>query len=407
MGQELVRAIEQISREKGIEKEVMGEAVAAAVLSASRKHYKFADNLVARFNWESGEVEIFKKMKVVPEVADTNTEISLEEAREINPEAKESDELDIRLESPPDFGRIAAQTAKQVIIQRVREAERDVVFSEYVKREKELVNGIVQKIEGRNIIVDLGKTEAVLPSNEQIPKEYYRQGDRVRALLLSVKRASRGPQLLLSRAHPDFVVRLFELEVPEFSEGILEIKGAVREAGKRTKIAVYSWDDKVDPVGTCVGVRGSRVQSIVRELEGEKIDIIRWSSDPKVFVTNALSPAQIKHIREVDKETMGVLVADDQLSLAIGKQGQNARLASRLTGWKIDIKSESKLKEEKDQIQREQTGGDLAQPPEVDITGEDSSQMPEVEEKKTQSALDTARELLNLKPKSEDTSESL
>ncbi len=247
------------------------------------------------------------------------------------------------------MGRIAAQTAKQVIVQRVREAERDVIYNEFSKRKGDLINGIIERFEGRDIIVDLGKTEALLAYNEQIPNESYHRSDRVRAILLDVKKTGRGPQLILSRAHPSFVIKLFEMEVPEIYEGLLEIKGAVREPGRRTKIAVQSHDGKVDPVGTCVGMKGSRVQSIVRELEGEKIDIIRWTPDRREFTVNALSPAKIRSINQIDDDTMQVIVADDQLSLAIGKKGQNARLAARLTGQKIDIKSENQLNQEKEE----------------------------------------------------------
>jgi len=358
MGQELIRVIEQVSREKGIDKEVLISAVEAAVLSASKKRYKFVENIKAHFNRETGEIELFRLKKVVATVQNPHTEISLDEAHQIDPALKEEDQVQIKLETFA-FGRIAAQTAKQVIVQRVREAERDAIYQEFKSRQGELINGIVQRFEHRHIIVDLGKTEAILPYSEQIPKEVYRRGDRLRALLLEVTKSTRGPQLILSRAHPDFVRRLFELEVPEISEGILEIKGTVREAGKRTKIAVLSHDDKVDAVGTCVGMKGSRVQAIVRELEGEKIDIIRYSYDPKIFVTNALSPAQVKHIRQVDEQTMEVIVADDQLSLAIGKKGQNARLASKLTGWNIDIKSESRLQKEQKQATLQKQAQDL------------------------------------------------
>jgi len=364
MGQELIRVIEQISKDKGIAKDVLIEVVEAAVLSASKKRFRYSDNLEARLNLKTGEIELFQVKKVVDKVNIPEREIGLEEAKALEPEAELDSSVRVKLE-PQDFGRIAAQAAKQVIIQRVREAEREIIYAEYKQREGELINGIVQRLEHRDIIVDLGRAEAILPYSEQIPRETYRRGDRVRAVLLEVKKTGHGPQLIMSRAHPRFITKLFELEVPEIYEGILEIKGIVREPGKRTKIAVCSHDDKVDPVGTCVGMRGSRVQAIVRELEGEKIDIIRWASDPKVFVSNALSPAQIKHIRQVDEETMEVVVADDQLSLAIGKKGQNARLAAKLTGWKIDIKSETQYQKEKVIRQAEERAKSLTELPGV------------------------------------------
>jgi N utilization substance protein A len=348
MSQEIVRVIEQVSREKGIDKAVLVEAVEAAIVSAAKKYYKAEENITACLDWETGDIELFQTKEVVSSVQSPDTEISLAEAQKIDPAVEEGGTLKIHLEAP-NLGRIAAQTAKQVIVQRVREAEREVIYQEYKKREGELVNGIIRRFERRDIIVDLGRTEAVLPYSEQIPNETYRRGDRVRAILLEVRKTGHGPQLVLSRAHPNFVTRLFELEVPEIYENILEIKGTAREAGRRTKIAVVSHDSKVDAVGTCVGLKGSRVQSIVRELEGEKIDIVRWTNDIKEFATNALSPAQIRSIKQIDDETIEVIVADDQLSLAIGKKGQNARLAAKLTGFKIDIKGEGQLKKDKEE----------------------------------------------------------
>jgi N utilization substance protein A len=353
MGQEIIRVIEQVGKEKGINKQVLVEAVEAAIVSAAKKCYKSGENIAASLNLETGEIELYQIKRVVSSVKDANTEISQAKAKKIDPNLKKGDEAKVKLESQ-NLGRIAAQTAKQVIVQRVREAEREVIYQEFKQRQGELVNGIIQRFERRDIIVDLGRTEAILPYNEQIPHESYRRGDRVRAILLEVNKTGHGPQLILSRAHPDFVTRLFELEVPEIYEGILEIKGTVREAGRRTKIAVLSHDSKVDAVGTCVGMKGSRVQSIVRELEGEKIDIIRWTNDIREFTINALSPAQIRSITQIDEETMEVVVADDQLSLAIGKKGQNARLAAKLTGLKIDIKSETQLREEREQKKRQQ-----------------------------------------------------
>jgi N utilization substance protein A len=352
MAQEIIRVIEQVSREKGIEKGVLIEAVEAAIVSAAKKCYKLEDNVTAHLNWETGVIDLCQVKEVVSSVQLPDIQISLDEAREIEPGVQEGDSLKFNLESL-DLGRIAAQTAKQVIVQRVREAEREVIFQEFKKREGELVNGIIRRFERRDIIVDLGRTEAVLPYSEQIPNETYRRGDRVRAVLLEVKKTGRGPQLILSRAHPSFVTRLFELEVPEIYENILEIKSTAREAGRRTKIAVVSHDSKVDAVGTCVGLKGSRVQSIVRELEGEKIDVVRWTNDIREFTLNALSPAQIKSITQTDEGTLEVVVADDQLSLAIGKKGQNARLAAKLIGLRIDIKSESQQKKEQEENKRQ------------------------------------------------------
>ncbi len=354
MAQELMRAIEQVSKEKGIDKNVLIETVEAAILSASRKRFKSMDNLIAKFNTDSGEVELFQKRLVVSEVTDTDREILLAEAENLFHNVQLNEEVNCKVTVAEDFGRIAAQTAKQVIVQRMREAERDSIQQEFKKREGELVNGIVQRIEGRNIIINLGRTDAILPYSEQVPKEVYKRGDRVRAYLLEVSRTNRGPQILLTRTHPGMVVCLFKLEVPEINEGILEIKGTVREPGYRTKIAIYSYDHNVDPVGTCVGMRGSRVQAIVRELEGEKIDIIKWNEDPTIFAANALSPAQITRISKTGPDSLEVVVADDQLSLAIGKRGQNVRLAARLTGWKIDIKSLSDVQKERAVMEKNQ-----------------------------------------------------
>ncbi len=358
MSQEIIRVIEQVSKEKGINKKVLIEALEAAIVSAAKKSCKSEENLTAHLNEETGEIEVYQVHNVVSSVENAATEISLADAQKMDSSLKEGDEIRDKLEFH-DLGRIAAQTAKQVIVQRVREAEREVIYEEFKKREGDLVNGIIQRFERRDIIVDLGRTEAILPYSEQIPKEKYNRGDRVRAILLEVSNTGRGPQLILSRAHPDFVTKLFELEVPEIYEGILEIKGAVREAGRRTKIAVLSSDSRVDAVGTCVGMKGSRVQSIVRELEGEKIDIIRWTTDIKEFIVNAMSPAKIKNIKQVDEGTVEILVDDDQLSLAIGKKGQNVRLASKLAKIKIDIKSESQLQESKDQEKRKKMAASI------------------------------------------------
>jgi N utilization substance protein A len=337
----LKHTIDQIVKEKGIDKSVILEALEQAVLSAANKKYRNTRELEAHYNEEMGEVELFEFVTVVDEVQDSYKEIDLEEAKEVDPEVEIGDSLGMKIDSS-DFTRIAAQTAKQVIIQKVREAERETIFEEFKDRKSELVNGIVRRFERGEIVVDLGRVEAVLPHNEQAPREVYRQGDRIKGLITDIRMTPKGPQILLSRTSPDLLAKLFEAEVPEISEGIVEIKCVVRDPGSRSKIAVYSRDSNVDPVGACVGMRGSRVQNVVSELRGEKIDIIPWSEDIARFACNALAPAVVSKVY-IDEEmrTMEIIVADDQLSLAIGKRGQNVRLAARLTGWKTDIKSES------------------------------------------------------------------
>jgi N utilization substance protein A len=342
----LKHTIDQIVKEKGIDKGIILEALEQAVLSAANKKYRNTRDLEAHYNEDFGEVELFEFVTVVEEVTDSYKEIDLEEAREEDPSAQVGDSLGMKIDAS-DFTRIAAQTAKQVIIQKVREAERETIFEEFKDRNGELVNGIVRRFERGDIIVDLGRVEAVLPHNEQASREVYRQGDRVKALITDIRMTPKGPQILLSRTNPLLLSKLFEAEVPEISEGIVEIKGVVRDPGSRSKIAVYSNDSNVDPVGACVGMRGSRVQNVVSELRGEKIDIIPWSDDIARFACNALSPAVVSKVY-IDEEnrSMEVIVTDDQLSLAIGKRGQNVRLAARLTGWKTDIKSESKAASE-------------------------------------------------------------
>ena len=344
MNQELLHLIEQISREKGVEKSVVIDVVLSAVLSAARKRFGTTDNINARLDEETGVIALFssKTVRCEDDIVDDSLEISLEEAREIHPAAAVGDFVEVQHDID-DFGRIAAQTAKQVIIQKVREAERDMVYRDFKDRQGELVNGLVARIEREgNLIVDLGKTEGLLPRREQSFRETFKRSDRIRAYITEVKRASSGPQVILSRTHPGFLMRLFEMEVPEIYEGIVEIKGAVRDSSGRAKIAVVSHDKDVDPIGACVGLKGMRVQSVVQELRGEKIDIIQWTDDQVQYVRNALSPAKVArvYVNEAEK-TMQVIVPDDQLSLAIGKRGQNVRLAAKLTHWKIDIKSES------------------------------------------------------------------
>jgi N utilization substance protein A len=345
VNQEILRIIEQISREKGIEKEVLLAGVEAAVLSAAKRRYGPVEGLHAHLHPQTGALELTIAKTVVAQVKDAKTEMTLEEAKAYNPEAQLGDVLHVPLEIE-GFGRIAAQTAKQVIIQKVREAERDIIYSEYKGREGELVNGVVQRFEKGDIILDLGKTEALLPRKEQSAREAFQRGERVRAYILEVRKSTSGPQIIVSRTHPGLIERLFEMEVPEIYEGIVEIKGAVREPNGRAKIAVYSRDRAVDPIGACVGMRGVRVQAVVQELRGEKIDIVQWSEDPATFVANALSPAKIYKINvHPESHAMEVIVEDDQLSLAIGKKGQNVRLAAKLTKWRLDIKSRSEYEQ--------------------------------------------------------------
>jgi N utilization substance protein A len=334
--------IDQVGKDKGIDRKVIIEALEQAVLTASRKKYGHQGEIEVHYNEEAGEVELFQFKQIVEEVTNPSTEISLEEARELDSEAQIGDSLGVKLNT--DFGRIGAQTAKQVIIQKVRDAERENVYNEFKDRKGDLVSGTVQRMEKGNLYISIGRAEAVLFSREQIPGETYRQGERLRAYILEVQKNSKGPQIFLSRTHPGFLVKLFEMEVPEISEGVIKIISAAREPGERAKVSVYSSNRDVDPVGACVGMKGSRVQNVVQELRGERIDIIPWSQDQAKYVCNALAPAKISRVY-IDEENrhMEVVVADDQLSLAIGKKGQNVRLGSKLTGWKIDIKSESRM----------------------------------------------------------------
>lgn len=353
MKSELMVVIDQIGREKGIDKAKVIAALESALLTAAKKRFGHSENIQVDIDVETGEISIVKKKTIAENVLDSKNEISLEEARLIDEEAEMGDEIGSLIELE-EFGRIAAQAAKQVICQKVREAEWESIEREYSKKEGELVHGVILGQERRNYLVDIGKTEALLPIQEQIPRESHRRGDRVRALLLEVRRTSKDVQVILSRAHPQFVVKLFGLEVPEIAEKIVEIKGVVREPGDRTKISVASRDKAVDPVGACVGVKGSRVQAIVRELHGEKIDIIPWTNDPRVFIGEALNPASIEKVGiDEQKKSALVVVADSQLSLAIGKNGQNVRLAAKLTGWKIDIISSTEYEKQKLERDRE------------------------------------------------------
>ncbi len=342
---ELKSMIDQVAREKGLDREILINTLEEAMRSAARRKLGSKVEVDVAYNDDLGEVEIFEFKEVVEEVDDPETQVDLEQAHDLDPDCEVGDELGVKVDTT-DFGRIAAQSAKQVIIQRMKDAERDIIYEDYKDRKGEIINGIVQRFDKGNIIVNLGRTEAVLPSKEQVPREGYRPGDRVRAFVLDVKRISRGPQIVLSRTHPGFIQALFELEVPEIAETIVTIEGVAREAGSRTKLGVSSRDRDVDPVGACVGMKGSRVQAVVQELRGEKIDIIAYDPDPARFVVNALAPAEISRV-VVDEvnNSMEVIVADEMLSLAIGRRGQNVRLASKLTGWRIDVKSESKYGE--------------------------------------------------------------
>jgi len=347
MNRELITVIDEIGRQKGIDKGRVIGAIESALQTAAKKRFGQAENIQVEIDPKTGEISVVSKKTIVEEVSNPKAEISLAEARQYDSEAEVGDEIGSLIEMN-ELGRIAAQTAKQVIFQKVREAEWEAVQKEYSTRQGDLVTGIILGMERRNYLVDLGKTEAILPIQEQIPREAYRRGDRVKALLLEVRRTPKDVQVILSRSHPQFVAKLFEVEVPEIMEKIIEIKSVVREPGDRTKIAVTSRDKAVDPVGACVGIKGSRVQAVVRELRGEKIDIITWTQDPRVFIAEALNPATIEKVGiDEEKKSALVVAADSQLSLAIGKNGQNVRLAARLTGWKIDIISATEYEKEK------------------------------------------------------------
>jgi N utilization substance protein A len=347
----LKAVIDEVEKVKNIDREIVIDALKSAMLTAARKRLGLTADLEAHYNEDLGEIEVFEFKKIVAEVTNPSLEIEFEQAKQLDPELDENSlggDLGVKVDSK-ELGRIAAQTAKQVIIQRVREAERNTIFEDFKDRKGELVTGIVRRFERGNVVVDLGRAEAVLPMREQVPRENIRAGDRVVAYVVDVLEVARGPQIILSRTHPNLVVKLFEQEVPEIEEGIVVIEAAAREPGVRTKIAVRSLDGDVDPVGACVGMKGSRVQAVVQELRGEKIDIVPWDEDDARFVCNALSPAEVTRVL-VDEQnhTMQIVVPDDQLSLAIGRRGQNVRLAAQLSGWKIDITSETKVAEEKE-----------------------------------------------------------
>ena len=346
MNKEMFLALEELSIEKGINKDYILDAIEQALITAYKRNFNSQENVKIVIDEEHYTINVYSMREVVEECFDPAIEIELADARKISKKAKIGDIVEVEV-TPKDFGRIAAQTAKQVIVQKLREAEREIVYSEYSDRQGEIVSGIVQRVEKNVVIVDLGKLEGIMTANEQVPGEIYNQNDRIKAYVLEVSKNIKGiPQMIISRTHPGFVRRLLELEIPEIYEGLIEIKNIVREAGSRTKIAVYSKDPNIDPVGSCVGPRGTRIQNILNELKEEKVDVVEWSEDPVQYIASALSPATVLAV-DIDEENMAskVVVPDNQLSLAIGKDGQNARLSAKLTGWKIDIKSESQIKQ--------------------------------------------------------------
>ncbi|HYH02889.1 MAG TPA: transcription termination factor NusA, partial [Bacillota bacterium] len=338
MNHEFMDALEQVEKEKGISKDILLDAIETALASAYKRDQKAAQSIEVRIDPDTGDFHVYTHKTVVEEVEDDKNEISLAEAQQLNPIYELNDLVEFEI-FPKEFGRIAAQTAKQVVVQRIREAERSIIYDEFANRVGDLMTGIVQRFEQRNIFVDLGRLEGILPANEQMPNERYEQGTRLKTYIVEVKKTTKGPQVLLSRARTGLLKRLLELEVPEIQDGLVEIRSVAREPGYRSKVAVYSRDPQIDPVGSCVGARGIRIQMIVRELKGEKIDVIPWSADPIEFIISALSPAKVSEVKILPSKKMAIVIVPDfQLSLAIGKEGQNARLAAKLTGWKIDIK---------------------------------------------------------------------
>lgn len=338
-------ALNELEKEKGIDKEILLEAIEAALITGYKKNFNQASNVRVELNREDGEISVFSQKTIVEEVEDANTEVSLESAKTISNLYEVGDILETEV-TPKDFGRIAAQTAKQVVTQRIREAERNMVYDEFVDRENDIITGTVQRKDARNVYIELGKTEAVLPASEQMAADEYRANERIKVYISKVEKTTKGPQIVVSRTHAGLLKRLFELEVPEIYDGVVEIVSVAREAGQRAKIAVHTNNPEVDPVGACVGQRGIRVQTVVDELKGEKIDVVRWSEEPMIFVANSLSPSKVVYVRaNEDEKSALVVVPDYQLSLAIGKEGQNARLAAKLTNWKIDIKSESQYRQ--------------------------------------------------------------
>ncbi len=377
IGPALFEATEQLEKEKGITKEVVLDSLCDAMVTAYKKHVrtKESSNLEAEIDEETCEIGIFRTKQIVEVVEDPNLQISLEEAQELLEDAEIGDEIKIEV-TPDNFGRIAAQSAKQVITQRIREAERKIILDEYLDKKGTLVTGIIQRVESRNVIINIGKTEAIMPAREQIRGEYYKPNNRIRVYVVDVRETQRLPQVIVSQKHPKIVQELFELEVPEIEDGLVEIKSISRDAGFRTKIAVWSNDPEVDAVGACIGPRGSRIQTIVNELKNEKIDIVRYSPDPVEYIVNALSPAQIVSVDilnddEESKEAL-VVVPDDQLSLAIGRDGQNVKLAHRLTGWKIDIKSLSQMEDYDNYEETQETNASQEQPEDAEVQTEET-----------------------------------
>ena len=343
---ELIIAMEELEKDKGIKKEYLLESLESALVTAYKKNFDSSDNVKITINSDTGEIHLYSVKEVVEELTKPTLQILLPEARKISKKVNIGDTVDIEI-VPKDFGRIAAQTAKQVMVQKIREAERDMVFTEYNDKKGEIVSGLIQKADGGIVVLDLGKLEGVMPLKEQIPTEKYKVNGKIRAYVVSVEKGAKGnPQVIVSRSNPDFIRKLFEFEIPEIYEGVIEIKSIARDAGYRSKVAVYSENENIDPVGSCVGQKGVRIQNIINELNGEKIDVIEWNEDPAIFIAAALLPAQVLAVDVKQEEKFAqVIVPDDQLSLAIGKSGQNARLAAKLTNWKIDIKSETQFRE--------------------------------------------------------------
>jgi transcription termination/antitermination protein NusA len=346
MNKNLIKVLDEIEKEKGISKDILIEAIESALTSAYKKNYETnMNNVEINMCKDTGEIKTFIRKTIVKKALKPLSEISIEELQTSNKDKFKIGDTILIETTPKEFGRIAAQTAKQVIVQKIREAERNIIYEKYIDKERDIITGVVQRIEHSNVIIDLGRTEALLLPNEQIKNEEYYKGKRIKIYIIEVRKTSKGPKIFASRTHPELLKRLFELEVPEIHEGLVEIKHITREAGKRSKVAVYSKNERIDPIGACIGDRGSRIKSIMLELKDEKIDIIRWSNDEKTFIANSLSPAKVILVNLFKNEkTAIVIVSDQQLSLAIGKEGQNARLAAKLTGWKVDIKSESEYK---------------------------------------------------------------
>lgn len=343
---ELILALEELEKEKGIKKEYLLEAIETALVTAYKRNFDSLENVRVEMDHQTGATHVYAIKEVMEKANDEDTEISLKEAQKINPDLKEGDTVETEI-VPRDFGRIAAQTAKQVIIQKLREVEREIVYNEFNERKGEIVSGLIQKADHNIVVMDLGKLEGVMPLKEQIPTEHYKVNDKIKGYVLDVEKGAKGaPQVIVSRSHPDFVRKLLEFEIPEIYEGLIEIKSVARDPGQRCKVAVYSQNENIDPVGSCVGQKGIRIQNVINELNGEKIDVIEWNEDPSIYIASALLPAKILAVDIKEEEKFAqVVVPDDQLSLAIGKSGQNARLAARLTNWKIDIKSETQFRE--------------------------------------------------------------